>query len=204
MKKLLILLVITLGTIFPQTRIGNVSISGFTGFSIPLGDFGKSFNPGLQYGLSGRTKMPGIPADLADLDIESEFVIGYVRYSGETSETLPKSEYTTIALIGNAILNLNPTAKEMGSGGVNPFVIAGAGYYLSRNIGQLKWTDFDGTWTLDYDDPDPGYGINFGVGASYYINQNIFVDGIAKYHYILLDIDSISLFDICIAIGGRF
>ncbi|MCH7763928.1 MAG: hypothetical protein IIB95_09330 [Candidatus Marinimicrobia bacterium] len=182
-----------------------MSISGFTGFLIPLGDFGKSFNPGLQYGLTGRTKMPGIPAYLADYDIESEFVIGFVRYSGETSETLPKSEYTTIVLIGNAILNLNPTAKEMGSGGINPFVIVGVGYYLSRSIGQLKWTDWDGTtWTLDYDEPDPGVGINFGAGASYFINQNIFIDGIVKYHYILPEVDSISLFDIRIAIGGYF
>lgn len=163
----------------------------FPGYSLTFGDFGDLFDSGFQFGISIRFKVPNME------NIDGDFTIGYATYQGETGDLVIENDYTIIPLTFNGILNLNAMAADMG--GTNPFLLAGIGYYL------LRKTE---TWSTEFVEADFGYrdnasGINVGGGVMYYINKNLFIEGYAKYHYILGE-DGISLLDVRVGPGFYF
>ena len=199
MKKIIVIIVVvfSITSLFPQGLDMVKGGAGFLGISLPFGDFGDSYNSGLQFGLSARSKTPGIEY------IDTDFTIGFAKYKGEPNGIIKESEYTIIPLTVNGILGLNPMASDIGSG-FNPYLVAGIGYYLLRDVGTMEWDDATYTYTLDYDESEGAAGINLGFGAMYFINKNIFLEGYAKYHYILREGDSISLMDIRLGTGFYF
>ncbi|MBC8421029.1 MAG: outer membrane beta-barrel protein [Desulfobacterales bacterium] len=200
MKKLLLILfvfILTSTMVFSQEMDMVQGGTGFLGLSLPLGDFGDSFNSGFQFGISVRSTIPGME------NVDGDFTIGFAKYGGETGGIIKESEYTIIPLTVNGILNLNPTER------LNPYLLAGIGYYLLRDVYTVEWTETDNwgdtwTYTLDYDERDGPVGINLGGGVMYFINKNMCVEGCAKYHYILREGDSISLLDIRLGAGFYF
>jgi len=194
-KSLLVLLLIT------TVSMGQ-GLLVFSGLSIPLGDYGDIFSPGMQYGASYTMKMPGIEPPVGT-ELKTEYLIGYTNYEGETNAIITKSDYTIIPIVANGILDMNPSAKDFG--GLAPSLVLGIGYYLIQNDGTMELTDDTGTWVIDYDERTANVGINLGGGADYYLNKNFYLRGVFKYLYTLPisdgDTDSMSLFDIRIGAG---
>ena len=160
MKKLLVLLlIVSSGTIFAQTKQGNILLSGGAGLQFISSSL-KVVYDGVTQGkvkLGSFSLMPSFGYFV--IDNLAIGLAGNITISSSKFESEPKDVSTTIMLIPSAIYYIPSSGK------VRPLVQVGVGL-ASQTEKSSGETNSAAT----------GLAFNFGAGASYFIKENIAVN----------------------------